>query len=109
MKREQTKAKWYIAAAKIGLTAKGVVYCLSGAIALTAALDIGNTNTNDAGKKGIFSFLEKQPTGKWLLLVIALGLICYIIWRWIQAVTDTEHKGKKAKGIGKRFSYFWSG
>jgi hypothetical protein len=102
-------AKWYKTAAVIGLSAKGVVYCLSGIIALTAALHIGDQTAKDAGKKGVFDFIEHQPLGKWLLLAVAVGLICYIIWRWIQAFKDTENKGTGKTGLSKRFSYFFSG
>jgi uncharacterized membrane protein YidH (DUF202 family) len=107
--RNTTPARWYSTAAKIGLSAKGVVYCISGIIALAAALHIGNNSAKDAGKKGVFSFIENQPLGKWLLLAVAAGLICYIAWRWIQAFKDTENKGTDKKGLSKRFTYFFSG
>ncbi len=100
---------WYRRTAKIGLSAKGVVYCLSGLIALMAALNFGDNSATDAGKGGVFSFIEDQPFGKWLLVVVALGLACYTLWRWVQAFKDTEHKGDDKKGMAKRFSYFFSG
>ncbi len=102
-------SKWYESAARIGLSAKGVVYCLSGLMAVMAALHFGGNSVNDAGKGGVFSFIEDQPFGKWLLLIVALGLVCYTAWRWIQAFKDTEHKGSDKKGFSKRFTYFFSG
>ncbi len=102
-------SKWYETAARFGLSAKGVVYCLSGLIAVMAALHFGGNSVKDAGKGGVFGFIEDQPFGKWLLLVVAIGLVCYTIWRWIQAFKDTEHKGSDKKGFSKRFTYFFSG
>lgn len=105
----QSPAKWTRVAARLGLSAKGVVYCLSGLIALMAALNLGSKSADDAGKEGVFSFIEDQPFGKWLMLAVGLGLICYTAWRWIQAFKDTEHKGSDKGGFGKRFGYFFSG
>jgi len=102
-------SKGYELAARIGLSAKGVVYCLSGLIAVMAAINFGGSSVKDAGKGGVFGFIEEQPFGKWLLLIVALGLICYTGWRWLQAFKDTDHKGSDKKGLSKRFTYFFSG
>jgi hypothetical protein len=104
-----TPSQWYKKAARAGLIAKGIVYCLCGSIALLASLKVGNNSPADAGKQDIFAFIRHQPFGKWLVLSLAIGLTCYTIWRWIQAFKDTEHKGKDKKGIAKRFTYFNSG
>lgn len=104
-----THSVWYERAAKFGLVIKGLVYCLSGAIALMASLHLGNNEAKDAGTVGVFSFIEDKPFGKWLLLVVAIGLACYTLWRWLQAFKDTEHKGNDKKGLGKRAAYFISG
>ena len=40
--------------------------------------------------------------GEGLLLVIALGLAGYAIWRILDAITDAEGKGGDAKGIARR-------
>lgn len=101
--------RWYKKAARFGLIAKGIVYCLSGAIALMAALNIGDKSAEDAGTEGIFSFIRDQPFGKWLVLTMAIGLTCYTIWRFVQALKDTEHKGNDKKGLAKRLGYFISG
>jgi peptidoglycan/LPS O-acetylase OafA/YrhL len=47
--------------------------------------------------------------GQILLAVIAFGLVCYIIWRFIQAFADTQDKGKEAKGLAVRARYLLSG
>lgn len=100
---------WYSKAARVGLIAKGSIYCLSGIIALMAATEFGNNKTGDAGKRGVFNFIEDQPFGKWLLLAVAIGMACYTFWRWMQAFKDTEDNGSDKKGLAKRFTYFFSG
>ncbi|HEX6915346.1 MAG TPA: DUF1206 domain-containing protein [Chitinophagaceae bacterium] len=101
--------EWYRRAAKAGLIAKGIVYCLSGIIALLAALNVGNNNGSEAGKKGVFGWIEHQPFGKWMVLALGAGLVCYTLWRWIQAFKDTEHKGHDGSGLSKRAAYLSSG
>jgi hypothetical protein len=100
--------KWISGVAKFGLAAKGVVYCLSGLIALMAALHLGGNSTEDAGAKGVFSFIEDKPFGKWMVLVVAIGLASFSLWRFIQTFKDTEHKGSDKKGLAKRLAYLVS-
>ncbi|MCJ8166318.1 DUF1206 domain-containing protein [Pontibacter sp. E15-1] len=101
--------KWVKNFARAGLSAKGVVYCLVGIIAFMAAFEFGGKSTKEAGKSGIFRFILEQPFGKWMLGVVALGLACYVIWRFIQALQDTNSQGSDAKGIAKRLRYAFSG
>ncbi|MCX2739223.1 DUF1206 domain-containing protein [Pontibacter anaerobius] len=101
--------RWVENFAKFGLTAKGVVYCLVGVIAFMAAFEIGGKSTSSAGKANILKTIQDLPAGNVLLGIVALGLLCYAIWRFIQAVKDTEDKGSGAKGVGKRLRYVFSG
>ncbi|PRY12039.1 uncharacterized protein DUF1206 [Pontibacter ummariensis] len=100
---------WVEHLAKTGLVAKGVVYCLVGALAFMAAFELGSTSTQEAGKIGIFQFILEQPFGKWLLGLVALGLLCYTLWRFIQAFYDTKSKGSDTKGTAMRLRYIFSG
>jgi hypothetical protein len=100
---------WVKRLARFGLVAKGIVYLLSGVLALLGALSIGDHTTTSADKSGVFSFIYELPMGKVLLAIIAIGLFCYAAWRVIQGVRDTEHKGNDFKGIAKRSSYIFRG
>jgi heme/copper-type cytochrome/quinol oxidase subunit 2 len=95
--------------AQAGLLAKGVVYCLLGVLAFMAAFNFAGQSTNNTDKEGVFSFVHKQTGGQIMLAIIALGLLCYCLWRGIQAFGDTEEKGKDAKGIASRARYMFSG
>jgi hypothetical protein len=94
--------------ARAGLTAKGIVYCLLGLLALMAAFHIGGTSSSEADKKGVFSFVQHQPGGRVLLALIAVGLFCYCVWRFISAFHSQERQDMK-KGWGKRVRYVFSG
>ena len=43
--------------------------------------------------------------GRFLLIIMTVGLLSFALWSLIQAVFDTEHKGRKAKGIVARVGY----
>lgn len=95
--------------AQAGLIAKGLVYCLLGILAFMAAFHMSGQSTNNTDKQGIFSIIYKQTGGQIMLSIIALGLLCYSLWRAIQTFGDTEHKGNNAKGIATRARYLFSG
>lgn len=95
--------------AQAGLIAKGIVYTVLGLMAFMAAFQIGNQSAENTGKEDVFSTIEKQTGGQIMLAVLGLGLLCYSLWRMIQAFRDTEDKGNDAKGIAKRSRYFFSG
>lgn len=100
---------WVKRLARFGLAAKGIVYLLSGLLALLGALSIGGQKGKAVDKSGVFSFVYEQPMGKVLLGVIAIGLLCYAVWRIIQGIKDTERKGSDLKGLAKRGSYIFRG
>jgi hypothetical protein len=74
-----------------------------------AAFHIGGQSTRNTDKQGVFSFIEKQTGGQVMLSVIALGLLCYGVWRGIQTFAGTEDKGDNAKGLAARSRYLFSG
>lgn len=98
---------WYSRFGRVGLVSKGIVYCITGVMAFIGAFELGGGG-GDVNKSGIFSFVE-QAGGRTALGILALGLLCYCIWRGIQAFSDKEHKGNSAKGLGKRAVYLLSG
>ena len=95
------------AMARFGFAAKGIVYFLMGLLALLAAT--GQQGGQTADKRQAVQTLQDLPGGPLLLGLIAFGLLGYIIWRFTQALRDTEGKGSGAKGIGRRLGYAGSG
>jgi hypothetical protein len=94
--------------ARIGLTAKGFIYCLIGTLAFMSAFEIGGKTNESTGKSSIFNTLQHLPAGKPILILLTAGLLCYTFWRAVQFFKDTENKGSDVKGWGKRARYLFS-
>ena len=82
-------AGWVPPLARLGYAAKGVVYALVGWIALRAAMQAGEPE----GSSGALAALTDERGGKAMLVLIAVGLLCHVLWRLVQAVMDPEHHG----------------
>lgn len=104
--REQQPATWIERLARLGYTVKGIVYAIIGVLAVQAAFNLGGRTT---GSEGALQTVAAQPFGQFLLWVMAIGLVGYVIWRFIQAIRDPEHRGHDAKDIGRRIGYAISG
>lgn len=92
--------------ARAGYAVKGVVYGLIGFLALQAALGSGGETTDT---RGAITSLKDEPLSGALLWLIAIGLIGYSLWRFIQALGDPDHVGSDAEGVVKRVGYAGSG
>lgn len=91
---------WVERLARLGYTTKGIVYAIIGVLAVQAALGTGG-KTTDA--KGALGSIAAQPFGKFLLGLVAVGLVAYGIWRLIEAIQDPEHPNRnEPKGIARR-------
>lgn len=97
---------WIERIARFGYATKGAVYIVVGALATKAAMGAGGETTDT---RGALQAIEDQPFGKLVLGTVAFGLIGYVVWRWIQAVADTDDKGTGLKGISVRIGYAGSG
>jgi len=80
---------WVQGLARMGYTAKGVVYMIMGGIAAQAAF---SPTEQVEGAQGAMATILDQPFGKVLLGLMALGLAGFVLWRLVQAVMDPEHR-----------------
>jgi hypothetical protein len=55
--------------------------------------------------KDLFRVLLGEPFGQVLLGLIAVGLVCFAVWRLMQAVLDADHDGRSFEGIARRANY----
>ena len=91
-------APWVQRLARLGYAAKGLVYVIIGAVAAQAAF--GGRQVE--GSEGALVTILRQPFGRVLLGIVALGLAGFVLWRLVQAALDPEHKGTDAGGAAKR-------
>jgi uncharacterized membrane protein YidH (DUF202 family) len=98
----QKTERWVEHFARFGIVSKGVVYCLIGFLTVLAALGL---KAKSADKKEAFNVIYDQPLGKILLLIVAIGLVGYVMWRFFQSVRDIDNKGHNAKGTFIRIGY----
>lgn len=99
-------APWIERLARLGYGSKGAVYVIIGLMSLGAAFGRGQSG---ADASGAFRRILEQPFGEALLIVVAVGLLGYAVWRVIESVLDPEGKGSDAKGIGYRIGLFGRG
>ena len=92
--------------ARAGIAARGVIYAIIGVLAIKLALGSGGKTTN---QQGALATIAKQPFGRALLILMAIGLAGYAIWRLVRAAIghgpeasdDTKERiSGAASGIG---------
>lgn len=97
---------WVGRLARLGYVAKGVVYLVIGFLALREALGAGGETTDPSGA---MQSIGKQPLGGVMLALLAAGLACYALWKFVQGVMDPDGKGSDAAGFVRRAGYVGSG
>lgn len=98
--------QWVERLARLGYASKGTVYTIIGWLAASAALGVGGKTTNT---RGALQSIVSRPFGRVLLGLVAIGLLGYALWRFVQAIMDTENNGTNTKGIIVRISYAANG
>jgi hypothetical protein len=107
--RGAVRNPWVERLARFGYAARGVVYAVIGLLAVqTAYSGRGSRNlAQEATPRGALQRIAEQS--RLLLVLVAIGLAGYALWRFVQGGLDTENKGSDAKGWVKRLSMVASG
>lgn len=90
--------------ARVGLAARGAVYVTVGMLAAASALGYGGRATGPDGAVRAIGRVDR--TG---VLLLALGLVGYAIWRFAQAILDLDDRGKSLRGLADRAADIISG
>lgn len=69
--------------ARAGFVARGLIYGIIGILAIKLAVGAGGTTTN---QQGALKTIAHQPFGKVLLILVAIGLGGYALWRFVHAL-----------------------
>lgn len=91
---------------RVGFAAKGIVTILVGVLALRFALRSGGQIT---GQEGAVELVLREPFGRLMLAVLAVGLAAYAVWMFVAAFVDPERKGESFQGIAERLGFFVTG
>jgi fumarate reductase subunit D len=90
--------------ARAGFVARGLIYGIIGILAIKLAIGVGGKATN---QQGALKTIAQQPFGKVLLILVAIGLAGYALWRLIHATlghgpenSDTTFDRVAALGSG---------
>src|SRR4051812_38446797 len=82
-----------------GCIATGIIYAAIGVIAILSFLKIRH---GGADESSMMAILAEYVIGKIIILIILLGTVCYIIWRFYETITDPYDYGKHIKGLIRR-------
>lgn len=81
--------EWIEPVARAGYAGKGVIYAVIGGLAVQQAMG-GGGQTSDS--RGALREIAAAPFGQIALGLVAVGLVGYVIWRFVQAIWDPEGK-----------------
>ncbi len=98
--------QWIEKLARWGFAAKGFVYVLIGILAVMAAVGQGS---NNASKQGAAQMIFDQPFGKLLAVLVVIGILSFVVWRFVQAFNSKDTSNSKNKTMLKRARYAFSG
>jgi len=106
--RQASNSGWVEKAARVGYAAKGVVYALIGGLAVAAVVGGAGDGQVGGGQEAVQT-IGQQSFGQVLLVLTAIGLFGYSLWRFVQAYFDPEHAQGDKAGTLKRIGYVASG
>src|SRR4051812_35146598 len=75
---------WVERSARLGFVGRGVVYIIIGILAIQIAT--GDNGGQEADKQGALQAIADKPFGEVLLLLLAVGLAGYALWRFSEAI-----------------------
>ncbi|HRE80794.1 MAG TPA: DUF1206 domain-containing protein [Opitutaceae bacterium] len=81
---------WIVGIARVGFAAKGTIYFGVGLLALSLALGF-TQQAHDT--HGAVEQLSQVAFGRFVLLALALGLVCFGLWNLVQCIWDPEGVG----------------
>lgn len=96
---------WVVRFGRFGFAVIGIVYLLIGVLAAYSAISAARA----VGARGAFRQIAQLPFGQFLLVAVAVGLVCHALWRLTQALMDTDAKGADAKGFAVRTGFAFIG
>jgi hypothetical protein len=103
--RPPSRRHWLDGLARFGLVIRGVIYFVPGVLALQWAFGLHHQAMDPAS---VIALIGRQPLGRALLVLVAIGLAGYAAWGVVRAVKDPLRRGRSPAGLALRFGYLMS-
>ncbi len=81
----------------------GALYAVMGLLALKIVLSVAGGKATDL--TGSLVVMVSNPFGKFVLVVVAIGLTAYSLWGFTRAIYDPLHRGSDASGYMARLGF----
>lgn len=85
--------------ARLGYASKAVVYGIVGILAILTAAPRSGAITDTSGALRV---VLRLPFGQMLIVVLAIGLCGYAVWRLLDAIADPDRAGTGPRGLVTR-------
>ncbi|MBS1300753.1 DUF1206 domain-containing protein [Loktanella sp. SALINAS62] len=92
---DNSNLDWAIPVMRLGYAGRALVYLVVAGISAWSLFRGGNGESTSSA----FAAIEGAAWGTVVLLAIFVGMVCYAVWRLIDAAWDMECHGTDAKGI----------
>jgi len=96
---DAAESTWLERLARAGLAARGLLYVVVAVLALKVAA--GHDETR-ADKQGAMQAVVRQPFGRLLVLLLAVGFAGYAMWRFVEAAVGPPDEPDPSKATLKR-------
>ena len=91
--------------ARVGLVTRGVLYLLTAVIIVELVRTRGREE-DEASNTGALAKIAEQPFGRTLLVVVAIGLAGYALWRFAEAWLRRDDKAiERVANLGRGVVY----
>ncbi len=94
--RRANNSEWTDRAVRIGMVAYGVVYLTIAWLAIQLAL---GDHAGNASRTGALHELARQPFGKLVVWVVAIGMVLLVFWKLLEAFVDFHNEDGASRGV----------
>jgi len=99
---DAAESTWLERLARAGLAARGLLYVVVAILAVQVAR--GHEGSR-ADKQGALLAVVRQPFGRILVLLLAVGFAGYAVWRFVEAAVGPPDEDDPRKAMFKRVGY----
>lgn len=103
--RRYSRPRWLDALARFGLVIRGIIYFVPGVFALEWSFGLRHQPMDPVS---VIALIGRQPLGRALLVLVAIGLAGYAVWGVVRALQDPLRRGHSPAGLALRFGYAMS-